>query len=472
VEYEDFDGRQATDPSSVRAGDYLAFHKVDFGVEGADQFRIRACVLATDKSISQIEIRLGSVDGTLIGSMPIFRQWKRRIYETFATDISLNGQPASGIHDVYIVVKEVGTDGFGIHWVQFAKRDQSSPRPAPAPLPAPAGEYNVFFGNFHSHTSFSDGASIPDKAYEFARNEAGLDFLAITDHSNLMDFQFEPRKSRKWAELHRSADENTKNGEFAAFAGYEMTWYGNQGHMNVYDTELFETAGNMVFDNVQNLYDFLSKDPAVIAQWNHPWDASDSLVKFSPYHEGFDKVLKLVEARAIEVPTKSPMHYYKDYILALDLGWHVAPAGSEDNHKPNWGRAKQEGRYVRTAFVAEKLTREHIFDAIRNYRVYTTTDANMKVIYRVNDQMMGSILTNPSQLTFDIHVTDPDPDDIIATIEILTEGGAVVYTHSADASTVHITPTLPADKKYYFLRVTQADGEMAITAPVWVDNGK
>jgi hypothetical protein len=337
----------------------------------------------------------------------------------------------------------------------------------PEPLPVPEGEYNVYFGNIHSHTAFSDGEGVPDEAYDYAKNVAGLDVLAITDHSNLFDFQFEPSKSRKWADVHRSADENTKNGEFVAIAGYEMTWYGDQGHMNVYNTELFETAGNMSFDNLNDFYEFLSQDPAAIAKWNHPW-GSDVFDNFFPYHEAFDKVVHLMSARALVDPEKDPFYFYSDYIRALDLGWHVAPAGNEDNHKGKWGTVKQKGRYVRTAFLAESLTREHIFDAIRQHRVYSTTDLNMKVIFRVNGQIMGSILHNPSQLNFDITVVDPDSTDKITKVEILTEGGAVVYSHDSDDSTVHITPSLPtAGKKYYFLRVTQADGEMAITAPVW-----
>jgi hypothetical protein len=464
----DYGGGQATCPSSVSPGNYLAFHNVDFGGEGADQFRIRARVLSAPKIVSRIELRLDAVDGPLIGSMPIYKHWHRRAYETMAMDILHNGKPVTGVHDVYIVVTEVGEGGFGIHWVQFAKRDQPAQRQAPAPLPAPEGEYNVYFGNIHSHTAFSDGGGVPDVAYEFAKNEAGLDILAITEHSNLFDFQFEPSKSRKWAELHRTADEHTIDGEFVAITGYEMTWYGNQGHMNVYNTELFETAGNMEFDNIYHFYEFLSKDPAAIAKWNHPW-GSEVFDNFFPYHEGFDKVIHLMSARALVDPEKDPFYFYKDYIRALDLGWHVAPAGNEDNHKPNWGKAKQKGRYVRTAFLVESLTREHIFDAIRQHRVYTTTDVNMKIIYRVNGQIMGSILSNPSQLNFDIQVTDPDPNDNITKIEILTKGGAVVYSHDADAASVHISPSLPAVHKYYFLRVTQADGEMAITAPVWIE---
>ena len=41
----------------------------------------------------------------------------------------------------------------------------------------------VFFGNLHSHTSYSDGSGTPEEAYAHARDVAHLDFLAITEHN-------------------------------------------------------------------------------------------------------------------------------------------------------------------------------------------------------------------------------------------------------------------------------------------------
>jgi hypothetical protein len=43
---------------------------------------------------------------------------------------------------------------------------------------------SVFFGNLHSHTALSDGSGTPAEAYERARDTAGLDFLAITEHNH------------------------------------------------------------------------------------------------------------------------------------------------------------------------------------------------------------------------------------------------------------------------------------------------
>ena len=48
--------------------------------------------------------------------------------------------------------------------------------------------YQYYFGVPHSHTSFSDagGSSVPKQAYEYGKKK-GLDFLFVTDHSNLLD---------------------------------------------------------------------------------------------------------------------------------------------------------------------------------------------------------------------------------------------------------------------------------------------
>ena len=44
--------------------------------------------------------------------------------------------------------------------------------------------YTLYFGQLHSHTNISDGAGSVEDAFEHASNVPGLDFLAVTDHSN------------------------------------------------------------------------------------------------------------------------------------------------------------------------------------------------------------------------------------------------------------------------------------------------
>src|SRR5882672_431212 len=49
--------------------------------------------------------------------------------------------------------------------------------------PPPAAALRTYLGNLHSHTSYRDDSGTPSEAYDHARS-AGLDFLAITEHSH------------------------------------------------------------------------------------------------------------------------------------------------------------------------------------------------------------------------------------------------------------------------------------------------
>lgn len=39
----------------------------------------------------------------------------------------------------------------------------------------------VFFGNLHSHSSYSDGSGTPREAFIYARDTAKIHFLALTE---------------------------------------------------------------------------------------------------------------------------------------------------------------------------------------------------------------------------------------------------------------------------------------------------
>ena len=45
----------------------------------------------------------------------------------------------------------------------------------------------IYFGDLHSHTSYSDGTLLPAIAHEYARNTAKLDVFCLTDHLEKID---------------------------------------------------------------------------------------------------------------------------------------------------------------------------------------------------------------------------------------------------------------------------------------------
>ncbi len=98
----------------------------------------------------------------------------------------------------------------------------------------------VFFGNLHSHTSLSDGSGIPAEAYAHARDRAGLDFLAITEHNH----RNAPSQLEDNPELYSGdsrfslisvANRISQDGRFIALYGQEFSSIGSGNHANVLD---------------------------------------------------------------------------------------------------------------------------------------------------------------------------------------------------------------------------------------------
>ena len=79
----------------------------------------------------------------------------------------------------------------------------------------------------------------PQDAYNYARNTAGLDFLAVTDNVEQIDFL-------EWYYNKDEADNATVNGIFVGIAGWE--WGSPMyGHINVFNT-------NSIIDDVGALW--------------------------------------------------------------------------------------------------------------------------------------------------------------------------------------------------------------------------
>ncbi|WP_135554092.1 galactose-binding domain-containing protein [Paenibacillus cymbidii] len=336
-------GNDADAASATTAGDYLRFDNIDFGSGGVDQFIARVYTPNADAGQPQetvnLQVRLDSPTGTLIGTLPAFKQWTRN--STLACDVS----NVTGVHSVYLIIGNNSAKGLGINWFQFAKKPAApTPSPAPSPLPTPAS-YNVYFGNLHSHTAFSDGVSVPDAAFDYARNTAHLDFLAVTDHSNLYDNGLAWDRSLEWRDLKLAADRKTVNGSFVAIAGSETTWYPSDGfgHMNTLAMEHFINTYETKYNTPATFYNAVKQYPAAIVQWNHPWDADFN--GFAPYDADADQVVDLMEVPA----WTNAINYMGYYAAALDRGWHIGPAGNQDNHQANWGTLDLR----RTAVLAE-----------------------------------------------------------------------------------------------------------------------
>ncbi|SKA94002.1 Predicted metal-dependent phosphoesterase TrpH, contains PHP domain [Caloramator quimbayensis] len=334
-------------------------------------------------------------------------------------------------------------------------------------------EYNIYFGQLHSHTTNSDGLGTLDDAYSYAKGTAKLDFFAVTDHSNSFDnastsSMADGSKSTKWLNGRAAADKYTDS-SFVGIYGFEMTWSNGTGHMNTFNTPGFETrdtAKYKLLDGLKQYYDVLKQFPDSISQMNHPGPTFGDFNDFAYYDPQIDKLITLIEVGNGEGAIGSSGYFpsYEYYQRALDKGWHLAPTNNQDNHLGNWGTANTG----RTVILADSLTRDNVYDAMRNMRVYATEDSNLRIKYTLNGEVMGSILENkPFSVNIKVDIEDAD-NEALGKISVIANGGKVVDSKTVSTNKDLIEFNLSANYSYYYIRVDEADKDIAVTAPVWI----
>ena len=355
--------------------------------------------------------------------------------------------------------------------------------------------FQRYFGQLHSHTQYSDGAGSLESALAYIKalpESANVDFVAFTDHSNYFDKSgaANPEGALYDMSLASAASQNLWNeyksavaafnkenaGSMVAIAGFEMTWSGGPGHINTFNTPGIVSRNNTTLNNktkdagLQAYYKLLSQKEGAnsISQFNHPGTTFGNFIDFGYWDAVVDTRMYMVEVGNGEGQIGAGGYYpsYEQYIMALDKGWHVAPTNNQDNHKGRWGDAND----ARDVILTDDFTEDGIYAALRARRMYATEDKNLELDYTVNGNMMGSIIDVPEKLNFEISFNDPDRTDSIAKVELVVNSGKVAYTWDSAAALAKgsVSVELAPEYTYYFVRVTEGDGDLAVTAPVWV----
>ena len=349
-------------------------------------------------------------------------------------------------------------------------------------------DYGLYFGQLHAHTNLSDGTGTVEQAFEHAANVENLDFLALTDHSNSFEGQSglpsagtthlgdenAEEVNASWREGREGARNITaQEGDFVGIYGFEMTWSGGApGHINTFNSKGFENRNAEPYrkgDNYEVLeayYDTLNENPETISQFNHPGDTFGDFMDFALYDPVIDNQITLIEVGNGEGAIGSSGYFpsYSYYTRALDKGWHVAPTNNQDNHKGNWG----DSNTARSVVLADGLTEDAIYDAMKNYRVYATEDNDLSILYSLNGNAMGSILDEQEKIHITAEISDPTDTAGETKVEVIVNGGQTLAekTFTGGSATVEFD-NLSTGYGYYYLRVTQADKNIAVTAPVW-----
>jgi|GEM_PF-2771543 len=429
-----------------------------------------------------ISVKVGNV-----GEDPTLRMIvKNEEVETVFEEKTLSYTPEEDFEDGRIIVKAYVTRKDG----KTAEKTWS--------FMVGKSEYQLYFGQLHSHTTYSDGSGTLETALDYIASlpeSANVDFVAFTDHSNYFDEPYAanpadamndaslmyPASAEKWHTYKQAvADFNARQNDIVAIAGFEMTWSGGPGHINSFNTQGLVSRNNTALNNksldegMKLYYETMTKDHGeTLHQFNHPGTTFGNFKDFSYRTDEIDERMFLVEVGNGEGQIGASGYYpsYEQYIMALDKGWHLAPTNNQDNHKGRWGNAND----ARDVVLTNDFSEEGIYDAIRALRVYATEDKNLEIGYKANGKQMGTIFPDdemPEELNIEITLYDPDEKDSISKVELVSDHGRVAYTWTdpEEFKEGYLSATVVPTGIYYFVRVTQADGDLAVTSPIWVDS--
>ncbi|SMF94683.1 hypothetical protein SAMN02949497_2009 [Methylomagnum ishizawai] len=328
-------------------------------------------------------------------------------------------------------------------------------------------EYKIYWGDVHGHTKGSDGLGESQEQYFwYAQKAQHLDMCALSDHGQKM-----------WPQTMAAVRSFYRPGEFVTILGAEASLRG--GHVNVY----FRGDTAALLPKNWNLMNHVTFIDAVAQQFGTdalmgPHAFSHATTEPYPFSFWNDTVERFVEvysmhgtneypgnARPLAQAIEDPAHFLQGGLVAGRRFGVIASADGHDSHPGrSFGGVYPTGL---VAFRAKELTRDAIYDAWRNYQVYATSVERIYLDFSINGSWMGASLTtgDPVQVHYEVIGQDKT-----FKAELL-RNNMVIRTDTTTNGTVAVDfqDTPPDPNNYYYLRVSQANGERAWSTPIWVD---
>ncbi len=325
------------------------------------------------------------------------------------------------------------------------------------------GEWNIYYGHLHNHTGFSDGKGTPDDAYSHARNVAGLDYFGISEHGILIS-------PENWDKLKDIANAHNDDGSFVTFWGFEWSSSAIYGHISIFNTDkLTNVLSDFSFDDLKS---WLSRREG-IAFFNHP-GREDNGIEFDHFEstpsDQFVGMELWNKTRGFERSYYNDGYFKNDgnkgyFQEALSRKWKIGAAGSHDHHSRNWGETD-----MATAILAKSLTRENLYEALKAKRFFSTEDRSIALSFQFNDQQMGATIPGNDLNTIKIKAFDTE-NEVFTKVE-LYKNGILFFHWDINTTNVDLIYNLSTtDTDYYYIKVTQEDGDEAISSPVFIEGG-
>jgi hypothetical protein len=348
----------------------------------------------------------------------------------------------------------------------------------------------ICWGDLHSHTHYSwDG--VGHNNFEYARNTSGLDFYAMTDHSDPASGAYAeglgPSVPRVWAEYNALTDRHYHPGEFVTLHAYECSLEAPYGHHNVY----FRGKPGPLFAegdvSLPELWKALTSGQALTIP--HHTGKMPFPIFWRPHNAALDRNIEIYSAHGLseaydpEHPLSFENSTFTDasksvrgpqYVQdAWAQGLQLSTIAASDDHRAHPGQP----HYGLAAVAATGLTRDEVFEALYQRRTYGTTGAKILLHFAIDGEPMGRqvIARGAPMLSIEAHGTAPI--ELVQVLRYSASAGAFQIVFDLHPDTMDFNWT-KADETFhedaiYYVRLRQTGLvrdriAMAWSSPIWV----
>ncbi len=332
--------------------------------------------------------------------------------------------------------------------------------------------YNIYWGDVHTHSAFSIDCverekmdMTPGDLMHFARERAGLDFYAPTDHHQPWDIPRHQLEAPAWAATLDAVQSHHHPGEFVVFPGIEYRCPRGDTVVLFNEIPAYEEICHPEWVDIREVWRGLADHNVLtIPHFHNPGHLEESEWWTDPT---FEPVLEIFSCHGSYEREEALEHHiplikssrpdrYGAYFLRQ--GHRYGFVCNSDGHK---GHVGSNGL---TAVFAKSLDRDAIFEAYRKRHVYGTTNARIRLLFTGNGALMGSVVPNTPEKVLEIDIIG---ENRLKKVDLFRD--AELYRRFIpEGKTFKMELTVQEDTpSNWYVRATQIDNHIAYSSPIW-----
>ena len=332
----------------------------------------------------------------------------------------------------------------------------------------------IIRGEFHRHTEYSshsDQDGLLEDIWRYGLDAGTMDWIGCGDHDNGFGHEFCWWQTQKMTDLFQNPP------TFVAVLSYERSVVYPNGHRNVIMPkrgirplprgDIASGTKEKGTPDTKILYAYLKHFGGICSSHTSgtnmgtDWRDNDPTVEpVVEIYQGHRHNYERLDAPRAATMKSQIGGFEPDGYLnhAWDRGYKLGFQSSSDHISTHMSYGM---------VLVEEVSRQGIIDAFKKRHSYAATD-NILVAVRSGANIMGDVFTTAKKPTLDITITGTSP---VAKVHVIRDN-KYVYSAEPKQKEVKLSFTDMDAKEgkecNYYVRVEQADGNLAWASPMWI----